>query len=99
MQSRILNWISLGLGGVGLFCAFPWLEIPPLYVLLGYIVGGVAGLGPALAILFGGAWIGATLALFGLVIGFGAKRRAGRNFCLVVLVVAVIRLSLGGGFI
>ena len=36
--------------------------------------------------------------LVGLVIGMISSRNAGRNLNIVVLVIAVVRLSLGGGF-
>jgi len=35
----------------------------------------------------------------GIVVGQLSSKRSGRNFCLIVLLVAVIRLSLGGGII
>ncbi|HEX7711953.1 MAG TPA: hypothetical protein VF418_13555 [Sphingomonadaceae bacterium] len=44
-----------------------------------------------------GNWIVLPIALVG--IGFGALSRSnkGRNFCLVVFAIAIIRLMLGGG--
>lgn len=46
-----------------------------------------------------GNW--AVLPIAALGIGLGALSRSnhGRNFCLIVFAIAVVRLSLGGGFI
>lgn len=45
-------------------------------------------------------WFAMPLIVMGVIVGqLSSTSKAGRNFCLVVLVVAVIRLSLGGGFI
>jgi hypothetical protein len=46
-----------------------------------------------------GNWIVLPIALVG--IGFGALSRSdkGRNFCLVVFAIAVVRLMLGGGIV
>lgn len=46
-----------------------------------------------------GNWLVLPIAAVG--IGFGALSRSngGRNFCIIVFVIAVIRLSLGGGII
>jgi hypothetical protein len=46
-----------------------------------------------------GNWIVLPIALVG--IGFGALSRSdkGRNFCLIVFAIAVVRLMLGGGIV
>ncbi|WP_375290939.1 hypothetical protein [Qipengyuania sp.] len=44
-------------------------------------------------------WLALPLILTGVIIGQLSRSKAGRNFCLVVLLVAIIRLSLGGGLI
>ncbi len=44
-----------------------------------------------------GNWIVLPIAVLGAGIGALSSSNGGRNFCLVVLVIAVIRLSLGGG--
>lgn len=45
-------------------------------------------------------WFALPLIVMGVILGqLSSTSKAGRNFCLVVLVVAVLRLSLGGGFI
>ena len=43
-------------------------------------------------------WFALPLIVMGVIAGqLSSSSKAGRNFCLIVLVVAVIRLSLGGG--
>ena len=42
-------------------------------------------------------WLVIPLAVVGLVLGLLAKENGGRNVNIVVLVLAVIRLSIGGG--
>jgi hypothetical protein len=42
-------------------------------------------------------WLVIPLAVVGLVVGLLARENTGRNINLVVLVLAVIRLMLGGG--
>ena len=45
-------------------------------------------------------WFALPLIVMGVIVGqLSSTSKAGRNFCLVVLVIAVIRLSLGGGII
>ncbi len=46
-----------------------------------------------------GNWLVLFLAIVGLGLGMLSSSNAGRNFNIFVIVVAVIRLSLGGGFI
>lgn len=42
-------------------------------------------------------WVAIPIALGGVVIGVLSRRTSGRNLNIVVLVVAFIRLALGGG--
>ncbi len=45
-------------------------------------------------------WLALPLIVMGVIAGqLSSTSKAGRNFCLIVLVVAVLRLSLGGGII
>lgn len=45
-------------------------------------------------------WFALPLIVMGVIVGqLSSTSKAGRNFCLLVLVIAVIRLSLGGGLI
>ena len=45
-----------------------------------------------------GNWFALPVIAVGIVIGQLSSRNGGRNFCLVVFAIAVVRLSLGGGF-
>ena len=56
---------------------------------------------PATIPLLGWAnWLALPLIVMGVIFGqLSSSSKAGRNFCLIVLLVAVIRLSLGGGLI
>lgn len=44
-------------------------------------------------------WLALPLIVVGIVVGALSRSNAGRNFCLIVFAVAVVRLMLGGGFI
>ena len=46
-----------------------------------------------------GNWFVLPIAIVGIALGQLSSSNGGRNFCIVVLVIAVIRLSLGGGII
>lgn len=46
-----------------------------------------------------GNWFVLPIAVIGAGIGALSSSNGGRNFCLIVFVIAVIRLALGGGFI
>ncbi|MFC3102256.1 hypothetical protein [Altererythrobacter lauratis] len=46
-----------------------------------------------------GNWLALPLVVTGIVVGALSSTNAGRNFCLVIFAIAVIRLSLGGGII
>ena len=46
-----------------------------------------------------GNWLALPLIAIGIVIGQLSSSNGGRNFCIVIGIIAVIRLSLGGGFI
>lgn len=57
----------------------------------------VAALFAFLPLLGWANWFIIPLAVVGLVIGLASSQRSGRNLNLVVIVVGVLRLSLGGG--
>ena len=42
-------------------------------------------------------WLALPLIVIGIVIGQLSSQKSGRNFNLIVLLIAVVRLSLGGG--
>ena len=44
-------------------------------------------------------WVALPLSAIGVVIGQISSRDGGRNFCLIIGVIAVVRLMLGGGII
>jgi uncharacterized membrane protein len=54
---------------------------------------------PAQIPFFGWAnWIALPIVVVGAAVGALSSSNTGRNFCLVVLLIAVVRLMLGGGF-
>ncbi|HEV2746902.1 MAG TPA: hypothetical protein VGW34_06350 [Allosphingosinicella sp.] len=70
--------------------------------LLSLIIGGVALVLTALAFLpfLGWAnWLILPLPVIGLVLGMLSSGKSGRNLNLVVIVIAVLRLMLGGGIV
>ncbi|MEX0342900.1 MAG: hypothetical protein AB3N06_09955 [Erythrobacter sp.] len=44
-------------------------------------------------------WLALPLIVIGVVLGQLSSSNGGRNFCLVVLLIAALRLTLGGGII
>ncbi len=53
---------------------------------------------PGIVPLFGWVnWIGIPIVVVGLVVGMLSSKNTGRNLNLVLLIIAVVRLSLGGG--
>ena len=46
-----------------------------------------------------GNWIALPFAVAGVGLGALSSTNGGRNFCLIVLAIAIVRLMLGGGFI
>jgi uncharacterized membrane protein YjjP (DUF1212 family) len=55
---------------------------------------------PSFIPLFGwGNWFVLPIAFVGLALGIFSKRSSGRNLCILVIVIAVVRLFLGGGLI
>lgn len=68
--------------------------------MLAYLVGLVSLVIviPAQIPLLGWAnWLALPLIVIGVIIGALSSKDGGRNFCLVVLLIAAVRLSLGGG--
>ncbi len=43
-------------------------------------------------------WFALPLIVVGVIVGALSSSNGGRNFCLIVGLIAVVRLSLGGGF-
>ena len=46
-----------------------------------------------------GNWFVLPIAVVGIAVGALSRSNAGRNFCLIVFAIAVVRLMLGGGII
>lgn len=67
-------------------------------ILIG-IVALILAIPSAIPLLGWGNWIVLPIAIAGAGIGALSSSNTGRNFCLVVIVIAAIRLSLGGGII
>ncbi len=67
-------------------------------ILLG-IIALVLAIPSSIPLLGWGNWIVLPIAILGAGIGALSRSRKGRNFCLLVIVIAAIRLSLGGGII
>lgn len=44
-----------------------------------------------------GNWLALPLIAIGVVLGALSRSNGGRNFCLIVLVIAAVRLMIGGG--
>ena len=69
---------------------------------LAYLVGLVSLVIviPAQIPLLGWAnWLALPLIVIGIIIGALSSKNGGRNFCLIVLLIAALRLTLGGGLI
>ncbi len=44
-----------------------------------------------------GNWLALPLIMIGIIFGALSSSDGGRNFCLIVLLIAAVRLTLGGG--
>lgn len=69
---------------------------------LAYLVGliSLVIVIPAQLPLLGAAnWIALPVIVIGVIIGALSSKNGGRNFCLIVLLIAALRLTLGGGLI
>ena len=69
-----------------------------LSILFG-IVSLVIVIPPQIPLLGWGNWLALPLVVVGIGLGALSSSNGGRNFCLVIFVVAVIRLMLGGGIL
>jgi len=67
-------------------------------ILLG-LIALLLAIPSAIPFLGWGNWIVLPIALLGIGLGALSRSNHGRNFCLVVFVVACLRLWLGGGII
>ena len=69
-----------------------------LSILIG-LVALLLAIPSAIPFLGWGNWVVLPIAVIGAGIGALSRSNHGRNFCLVVLVIAVLRLMLGGGIV
>jgi hypothetical protein len=69
-----------------------------LSILIG-LVALVLAIPSAIPLLGWGNWIVLPIAVLGAGIGALSRSNHGRNFCLIVFVIAGLRLMLGGGII
>ena len=67
-------------------------------ILIG-IVALILAIPSAIPFLGWGNWIVLPIAVLGAGIGALSSSNGGRNFCLIVFIIAIIRLSIGGGLI
>ena len=67
-------------------------------ILLG-VIALLLAIPSAIPFLGWGNWVVLPIVVFGAGLGALSRSNQGRNFCLVVLAIAVIRLWLGGGII
>ena len=67
-----------------------------LSIILG-LIALLLAIPSAIPLLGWGNWIVLPIAILGAGLGALSSKNAGRNFCLIVLLIAVVRLSLGGG--
>lgn len=68
--------------------------------ILAYIIGllSLVIVIPAQIPFLGAAnWIALPVIVLGIIVGALSSKDGGRNFCLVVLLIAAVRLMLGGG--
>lgn len=67
-------------------------------ILLG-IVALILAIPSTIPLLGWGNWFVLPIAVVGIGIGALSRSNHGRNFCLIVFAIAVVRLSIGGGII
>ena len=46
-----------------------------------------------------GNWIALPVIVIGIILGALSSSNGGRNFCLIVFLIAAVRLAIGGGFV
>lgn len=71
-----------------------------MFNLLSYLVGLVSlviVIPSQIPLLGWGNWFALPVITIGIVLGALSRKDGGRNFCLIVLLIAVVRLLLGGG--
>ncbi len=87
---------------IALACRWCHTHIRHMLNIVSILIGLVAlllAIPSAIPFLGWGNWVVLPIAVLGAGIGALSRSNHGRNFCLVVLVVAVLRLMLGGGIV
>ncbi|MEO0463765.1 MAG: hypothetical protein AAF127_11585 [Pseudomonadota bacterium] len=51
----------------------------------------------AIPLLGWGNWLALPVIIFGVILGALSSKDSGRNFCLIVFGISVVRLAIGGG--
>jgi hypothetical protein len=69
-----------------------------LSILVGF-VALVLAIPSTIPLLGWGNWFVLPIAIVGIGLGALSRSNGGRNFCLIVFAIAVVRLMLGGGII
>ena len=69
-----------------------------LSILIG-LVALVLAIPSTIPFLGWGNWFVLPIAVVGIGVGALSRSNAGRNFCLIVFAIAVVRLMIGGGII
>ncbi|MBN9504391.1 MAG: hypothetical protein J0I69_00055 [Altererythrobacter sp.] len=69
-----------------------------LSILIGF-VALVLAIPSTIPLLGWGNWFVLPIAVVGIGLGALSRSNGGRNFCLIVFAIAVVRLMLGGGII
>ena len=69
-----------------------------LSILIGF-VALVLAIPSTIPLLGWGNWFVLPIAIVGIGLGALSRSNGGRNFCLIVFAIAVVRLMLGGGII
>ena len=69
-----------------------------LSIILG-IVALVVVIPASIPLLGWANWVALPLVILGVGLGALSSSTKGRNFCLVVLLIAIVRLSIGGGIV
>ncbi|MEL7686643.1 hypothetical protein AAG596_04005 [Citromicrobium bathyomarinum] len=66
-----------------------------LFGLVGLVIV-ILGLVPFIGIL---NWIALPFLVIGTILGFLSSSTSGRTFCIIVMIISIIRLVLGGGLL
>jgi hypothetical protein len=71
-----------------------------MFNLISILIGAIAlllAIPSTIPLLGWGNWFVLPIAVIGAGIGLLSRRNEGRNFCLIVFAIAVVRLMIGGG--